>query len=272
MKTLLSIDWDFFFPDVAPYDWGHQESPLFYETIWITRCASFNLLTKQLAINTMLPDQKLLKSFWDRIVVGKPEQLFIADSHLELYKILEKIGPCLIDNYDAHHDFGYSNSFGHIDCGNWAWRAYENGLNPSYRLFYPEWREKCREEIPSWYPRDTEGDLLAIFTGLNESPNYYDYIFICRSSAWTPTWCDNEWMKFIRYWDSPWSLSRNVWKNRVTISPFAEVIRFPNLDQAKNIAEKAHINQTRFFNRLRERGIPPNTTIKSGGKIKDRIK
>jgi len=266
MKTLLSIDWDFFFPDVAPYDWGHIESPLFYETIWITRCASFNLLTKQLAIDTMLPDQELLKSFWEKTVSGKPKQVFIADSHLELYKVLEKVGPCLIDNFDAHHDFGYSDSFMQIDCGNWARKAMEYDLNPSYQLFYPEWRKECPETLK------IKSGLFSIFFGLKKAPTHYDYIFVCRSSAWTPTWADTEWMKFIRHWDSPWSISRNVWKDRITITPFAEVVRFPSLKQAREIAEKAHLNYAMFFNRLRERGIPPKTTIKSTGKIKDSIK
>lgn len=265
MKTLLSIDWDFFMPDVAPYDWGHQESELFYEMIWGTRCSSVNLLTKQLAVDAVIPDKDLLHAFWPSTVSGKPEQLFIADSHLDLYKVLEKIGPCLIDNCDAHHDFGYSDEFKDVDCGNWALRAWEKGLNPSYRLFYPEWRRKSPENIPPWYPRDEEGDLLPIFHGLNLAPNRYDFIFICRSSAWTPPWADPEWTKFIRFWDSPWSFGRNVWKNRVTLSPRAEVERTPNMDQARLIAEKSHLQHARYFERLKARGIPAGTII-SGGK------
>lgn len=261
MKTLLSIDWDFFMPDVAPYDWGHQESELFYEMIWVTRCASFNLLTKQLAVDAVIPDKDLLHAFWPSMVSGKPEQLFIADSHLDLYKVLEKIGPCLIDNCDAHHDFGYSDEFKDVDCGNWALRAWEKGLNPSYRLFYPEWRKKSPELEPPTKPVNPE----PVSYSLPDAPNHYDYIFICRSSAWTPPWADPEWTKFIRFWDSPWSFGRNVWKNRVTLSPRAEVERTPNMDQARLIAEKSHLQHARYFERLKARGIPAGTII-SGGK------
>ena len=267
MKTLLSVDWDFFFPDIAPYDWGHQESQLFYEAIWITRCSSINLLTRELAVDKMVPDRSLLEEFWGRMVKGKPKQLFISDSHLDLYKVLEKIGPCLIDNYDAHHDFGYSDKFKDVDCGNWALRAWERGLNPSYRLFYPGWRRESPEKIPEWYPRDEEGDLFPIFHGLNISPNHYDYIFICRSSAWTPTWSDPEWMKFIRHWGSPWGI-RSVWKQRVVLNPFAEVIRSPGMEKARQMAELSHMKYRQYFDNLIKKGISPDLTIKSNARNK----
>ncbi len=41
--NILSIDWDYFFPDTSEYDWGHNENSIMLDFIWSTRCISRSL-------------------------------------------------------------------------------------------------------------------------------------------------------------------------------------------------------------------------------------
>jgi hypothetical protein len=67
MSTLISVDWDYFFPRLIEFDWGHSESSgLYYEIAWTTRISDISLVTKEDALDIMVPDPNLLKGFWER--------------------------------------------------------------------------------------------------------------------------------------------------------------------------------------------------------------
>lgn len=69
MKRLLSVDWDYFFPELSfdpdkwmLYDWGHRDvGNFFLDTLWYNRAAGF--LMNNLPIPGTSGQEK---RFWDR--------------------------------------------------------------------------------------------------------------------------------------------------------------------------------------------------------------
>ena len=48
--NILSIDWDYFFPDNVAFDWSMDDKKfIFYEIIWPIRWSNMHLETKKLA-------------------------------------------------------------------------------------------------------------------------------------------------------------------------------------------------------------------------------
>jgi hypothetical protein len=193
--NILSVDWDYFFPDIDGYDWGHhEESALLYETIWSLRAGNRDMSGKNRAVDHIRPDKSKLDGFWNRIQTVKMPPMFMAvcESHKSLYEWIEANRGCIknveITNFDAHHDFGYGHKT-ELNCGNWAYHAMKKKLIKKYHLVYPEWRKE--------HPEAMTNKPTSVHYGSISPVEYYAGIFICRSSCWTPTWADDEWVKFI---------------------------------------------------------------------------
>lgn len=220
MTRLLSVDWDYFFPDVVPYDWGHRESRLFAETLWNFRTMSRNLLTGEEAIETVRPSGH--EEFWEGVVKGAPVALAITESHADLFGLLESFPVDEIVGFDQHHDLYYGKLPDVPECGSWAGHALESGLVKKYTLVYPAWRKDRPENPPDkWEER---------FVVRYDPPEqrHYDMVFICRSSSWTPSWSDDEWLGFVNWWKQyPY-----IWNERLTID-FVQQARSPNLEEAQ---------------------------------------
>ena len=78
LANILSIDWDYFFPTTDNYDWGaNEEYTLYLETIWVTRCADKNYVTKKNVLDEYKP--KVPKDFWS-IVLNDPS-IYVGESH-----------------------------------------------------------------------------------------------------------------------------------------------------------------------------------------------
>ena len=209
--NILSIDWDYFFPDNFDFDWAMDESRfLFYETIWPIRWSHMNLITKQLAKNIYHPDLQLLNGFLDKILINSdPSLLSIADSHTDI-KHLINLFPAKVNiyNFDQHHDIYYGNELpkkeSQLNCGNWV--GYFLNRIESYHLYYPPWRESNLEHT---------GKLLhtnSVSFTIPKNPPSFQMIFICRSSPWTPSWSDNKWIEFIEYFKTNYSY---VWNHKI---------------------------------------------------------
>lgn len=223
MKVLkvLSIDWDYFFPDPSWFDWSHnEESSLLYEMVWATRPGTHNLKTGARAVNAFVPDRALLDGFWDRTIV--PDHLIfklvIAESHKTLGEELLKMGLTYdITNFDQHHDMGYDER-PEMDCGNWAKHVLKACPGSTYRVVYPPWRKGEPEgsrKVPTSKPRRVAPDIL----------------FICRSSCWTPSWADEEWLKFT-------SLALEMDFDKGTTCKFVTTARQPDAKTAMTIADQ----------------------------------
>jgi len=230
--SILSVDWDWFFPSTDDFDWGHSEDKtIFFEMIWGFRAGNKSLPGKRIAIDVMRPDRGRLEGFWERTVRGFPWGLAICESHKDLYTLIsESVQPrgVRITNFDAHHDGGYHRNEHELDCGNWARKLEEAKLLKEYAVVYPPWRKTQREKRP-------EGLKTFRWTLAHPKPVRYDFIYICRSGAWTPTWCDREWLEFIGWWKTRWG--GVVWEKKV-LAPFALKERSPNLEESIENAKK----------------------------------
>lgn len=194
---ILSVDYDYFFPCSEEYDWGNSEelSREVNDCLWHIRCYNRGLLNSDFALNAYNPDVKKINNFFDIVCANTINpSIVLADSHsliASVIKALRASPPIRIWNFDQHHDLGYTSRIGDsIDCGNWAAR-----LSPcidEYNLIYPEWREEKKEFSPSVIPSSI---------GFNHDlPIYpdFDIIFVCRSSAWTASWCDDSWLMLLK--------------------------------------------------------------------------
>jgi len=212
---VLSVDWDYFFPNSEDFDWGHREEThvmLFLEVLWSMRWSNHTLDGKHLAHEYYKPREKW-RSFWDNIITKDDGlmQLGITESHKD---IIDFIAPVLeqqmkldIYNFDAHHDAGYGEETTPLDCGNWAEHAKLMNPNAQYTLIYPKWRIETPEKGMSNGNRPAAVDQVFYCVPKIPPPLF---IFICRSGAWTPPWSDPQWLDFIEWWERHRNFTWNV--------------------------------------------------------------
>ena len=110
-SNLLSVDWDFFFPELSYdpelrslYDWGHQDGGIFFlHDVWYDRAAGFIL--NNMPLPTTSGDEA---TFWSRFRFARGCKLYYAESHHKIYhpRVRRKAFERIV-NYDAHHDGGY---------------------------------------------------------------------------------------------------------------------------------------------------------------------
>ena len=200
MTRLLSIDWDFFFRDQpekksqwTDYDWGHGEFPLFVDPL-VWECRALSFTTNGLS----LPMTAGFESFWSQFQFSGDSKLIVAESHSRAVASVVSEGVSDVWNYDAHHDGGY-NPKPPDECrdGIWTcedWMIYY-GLNGALlHVRYPQW--KSRAFVLEGQPLFAHIDI-----GFHVSEEVRDLtfnrIFVCRSGAWVPPWCDQDFCRFI---------------------------------------------------------------------------
>ncbi len=185
--NLLSIDWDFFFPYDACYDWGHREIPFFMSnTIWNNRALGF------LIRDSRLPGTSGQEEvFWNRFRFHPDAVLYIADAHMNIFNLANKIKAYNIINFDFHHD-AYSPVSDviksmRVTCENWVTALYAFNKHINIVHYYPETTNYDKPKIDIRSEVDNGKKLRLVF----------DDVFLCRSSAWTPSWLDDKFDKFI---------------------------------------------------------------------------
>jgi hypothetical protein len=234
MLSVLSIDWDFFFPSTAAFDWSGSENrfgKFYHGFIWQIRyyqTAFYGPHKDKTAKDVMLPDQGLLNNFWANVFphgFGNVEGIAITESHQDLYTILNAFGDeYIVWNFDAHHDLGYRQEMGPLDCGNWALCGLKDGTIKEYHLVYPKWRidepeisfDKTRLNRSSCH---WAKDLQALSHKLPK----FDYVFICRSGAWTPAWADDDYIDFIGFWKNS---HRSLWNRLFSVKGATKARQF----------------------------------------------
>lgn len=229
--TVLSVDWDYFFPDPSWYDWTHsEESGLFYEMIWSTRPGNHNIITGEVAYQSFVPDRKLLDGFWGRVLAPSLPLIYVCESHKTLGEALSKITmPLDIWNFDQHHDLGYDKRK-EMDCGNWAAHVMRQNRRSRYNLVYPPWRqEKDNEEKASTF--DSRCQTFYEPQGKVKP----DVLFVCRSSCWTPSWADEDWLEFLKPLEK--ISDGDPWRDRRFVE-FVAKSRQPGKAESKTLAEQ----------------------------------
>lgn len=193
--TLLSVDWDFFFPvpqydDKFLYDWGHRETPLFMgPDLWYAREAAF--------ISAGIPRPEVndqWKDFWSRFTFSPDAWLFFGESHSWAASELVAQDVGRVWSYDAHHDLGYDAEavdrtiFGSYSCDTWLLHYVMTKAEVHVR--FPQWMRGYDWGEPARYPdsMDVDDDLVT---------TVIDRVFVCRSGAWVPPWCDHSYSEFV---------------------------------------------------------------------------
>lgn len=196
MKRLLSVDFDYFFPVASSgrywqlYDWGHSEAhlPDLQQLLWQYRAAGF------IGFGLPLPATTNHSDFWHRFNIAKGAPLHLADSHRYASRLAGEFND--VWNFDAHHDCGYTRhpykaflkTFA-VDAGSWMYAHHFAGA--SLHVRYPTWKRRAMETEPApQVPVDRQVD-----NGKPLPP--FDAVFICRSSAWVPTWVDADFFNFV---------------------------------------------------------------------------
>jgi len=207
---LLTVDWDSFFPMPAPdntdawylYDWGQKEAPFFMNGIWMMRAASF------LRAGLELPSvNDEWRQFAQRFMLRDVETLYVGESHMSAVGLLNE-GFDEIWLYDAHHDCGYQGTNEidtikekeQVNCENWmiAYNVWGDVAPEDMHVRYPHWKYWALD------PDYGEGEpALPIDRKMDDgAPNdtVFDALYICRSGAWTPPWCDDLFDQFLLTW------------------------------------------------------------------------
>ena len=203
-SNLLVVDWDFFFP-MPPantqrafelYDWGHAESHMYIGPIWHSRAASF------LRNNMPLPDvNNDWHTWWQRFRFADESTLYFHESNA--FAVNPRFANYIDGEvwlFDAHHDCGYnrSKSMRAIRTGTWTceeWMIFYGRMVGVKNLHvrYPIHRPNAFEEEPRPY----WSKLDRKFYDPEEETPEFDTVFVCRSGAWVPPWCDEKFERFL---------------------------------------------------------------------------
>jgi hypothetical protein len=204
--SLLVVDFDFFFPmPVFPenplwelYDWGHAENNMYTHFLWPSRASAF------IRHGVELPRAVGYEDFWRRVRVSKNARLFYADSNsVAVNKRVEARVAGEVWLFDAHHDSGYRGAdsldgpmSGRFTCEDWM-IFYASKLGPFWEdrlhVRYPTHRKKAFQEEVDPYLQG----LDRAFDDGEPPPLEFGRVFVCRSGAWVPPWCDDQFYDFL---------------------------------------------------------------------------
>jgi len=248
MMNILSIDWDYFFPNNFDFDWSMDDTRMiFYETIWPIRWSNMNLKTKELAKDIYHPDLQLLNGFLDKVLINSnPAMLSIAESHSDIQHLIN-LFPAKVNiyNFDQHHDIYYSDDLTsnmQLNCGNWV-SYFRNQIN-EYHIIYPAWRKHSPEH------NDNRSDYAAsISYDIPNDPPKFHMVFICRSAPWTPSWSDHHWIEFIEYFKTNY---RYTWDHKIALEYALEPRPF-NQDEAEQYYKQFKEIMEQHKNQLNEK-------------------
>lgn len=211
---LLVVDWDFFFPNPAwsaeiteeslLYLWDHKEAPAYLSpVVWSGRASAF------FRNGMELPRCQDYEGFWNRFKFNEDGvSVLYGDSNLHAGRILpsslgmdEEYGVNhwhTVSLWDAHHDAGYKSTgsyeaweaTGMVSCEDWM--LVHHGHGSRLQVTYPAWRKEVgRVEPEPLVPVDRRVDDGT------DPDDWFDAVYVCRSGAWVPPWCDDQFTEFM---------------------------------------------------------------------------
>ena len=209
--NLLVVDWDYFFPnnetgDISDdpaqrflWDWTHQETRFYEEDIWYFRHAQFE------ANKVPIPMCSGYERFWDRFTFSENVEFFVAISNAFAAHETVALDVTNVVLFDAHHDSGYGVKDvdkiidgGYYTCEDWMLLFWAMGAKR--RVFYPKWKKSAMKVDKGFaIPPNRKFDHGKPF------PEVFDRVFVCRSSAWVPPWCDEQFESFLSILSQSWT-------------------------------------------------------------------
>lgn len=208
---LLVVDFDYFFPNPMEagtvdneakglFDWGHVEAPFFINSvIWEVRAGTFQAYGFPLPQVT--PPDGGWAAFWDRFTFADDALATFADSNSHAGQITARSGFrgfASIHLFDAHHDSGYHVTSveefldqSQYTCEDWMLYQQLKGCH-DLTVHYPQWKPNGLKE------KVAKGSLTKqVIDDLAPLDTVFTDVFICRSGAWVPPWCDQDFLDFI---------------------------------------------------------------------------
>jgi hypothetical protein len=208
---LLVIDFDFFFPNQSEmehpdpatkglYDWGHAEAPFFIDSpLWTIRASTFTAFDLPLPQVTV-PDGGW-STFWGRFTLTDDATIAYGDSNAhagDLQGNTIRGAYTSIHLFDAHHDSGYRvKSLGEfLDRGEYScedWMLYQQAKGcHDLTVHYPTWKPNGLRE------KTAKGSLTRqVIDDGQPLATAFSTVYVCRSGAWVPPWCDTDFVDFI---------------------------------------------------------------------------
>lgn len=203
---IVTIDWDFFVPENARLDMGHNETLFHINHMWHHRAHSWYM--GKLEPTKLINHNHKWKSFHKRLVkhfgLTGEEHVVVSESHLEAYnvcKMLEEDGEDHIElvSFDAHTDLYIEpdevRKQKEIQCGNWLAMAIRDfDLEPYIVL-----PSHANVDLRKWSGKRSMG---ATITKRHDFEKVIPktkpaIIHICRSGAWTPPWADGAFWELV---------------------------------------------------------------------------
>jgi hypothetical protein len=205
LKTLVTVDWDFFVPENPNWDMGHEENLLFLNFMWKTRAGLFD----------MIKTTGLEKGFWERtgLKAKAGDYTYVSDSHLFAYGLLKGIDNVVL--VDAHHDC-WKEGGKNVYCHNWLRLWLEKNKKNRATWVCPEWAAG-NFTLPADMDRVTVVHEMPDVSKMNVRD-----VHICRSGCWTAPWLDKQFIEFVEDrggWEVPlqvdaWNPLKERWSQK----------------------------------------------------------
>lgn len=213
MSRLLCIDFDSFFvnpmdagnfddPHWQAYDWGHAEAVFFINgPLWQMRADTFARNGIPLPMASVPAGD--WEAFWSRFTFTDPDGVYAyaADSNAHAGTLRPGDGSARFESvllFDAHHDSGYHitsmaeyEKQATFSCEGWMLEHQHQGVT-DLEVRYPGWNPGGPSHtLPQGVlTRQRVDDGMAV-------AQEFDTVFACRSGAWVPPWCDDQFEAFL---------------------------------------------------------------------------
>ncbi|MGP2440941.1 hypothetical protein [Streptomyces sp. JW3] len=222
MGNLLVIDWDFFFPTPAAggprsvhdhlLTWPVVEDEFHTEPIWEARYRDFH------KAGIELPRVQGWSGFWNRFVFSAGAHMLYGDSNVWAGLLWPSdIGSLdgswdSVHLFDAHHDAGYRNNHASFE----AWKTSGDGIRCETWMLAHHWAgAELYVHFPAWrqsLDRPREEPLVPVTMTIDDGAvqkTIFDLVYVCRSGAWVPPWCDDSFTSFLRTCPLPAGMHAN---------------------------------------------------------------
>ena len=211
MKKILSIDWDFFinatfeercllFPD------GNENlGDAMNNYLWKRHYEFFDELSK-----IGVTDD--LSTFIEYMLTNYATFMWVADSHKYAYNFIMDFTDWdeefEVYNLDYHHDlYHYRTGNERVNCGNWGTILQED--RPNMKYIWVKRDDSDTETIGGVEVPCEKIDFVEFLKRIDDDRSF-DYVFLCRSSMWSPPHLDHKFLELCVALNTPITFHRFV--------------------------------------------------------------
>ncbi|MFU0784463.1 arginase [Clostridium sp.] len=204
LKSLLSIDWDYFIPIEQNWSGSYIENKENMMFIWYKRY--FDSMKRGINIEKSIKVERdlnvFLKIIRKYIKFKNNIKMYVSDSHKYSYDIA-KANKCEnVINFDAHSDLGYGGMESlkfEVNCANWLGKLFKDNIINRASIVYSPYTLEEESEF-----KEINSKFNIKYIKEDSLPNIeVDSIHLCRSGSWTPPWLDEKFNSLIALFNIP---------------------------------------------------------------------